>query len=144
MQHETDEFFADWELDEGDPFEDRNGPIYRRRHAQGHWQCGFRVAEKHCNGGGIAHGGMLMLFADNALFTIARDRLNSMGLTLSLHSDFTTPVGVGEVVLADGDVTHETGRMLFVRGRLYTDKATVMSFSGIIRRLRRPVTTDSE
>ncbi len=141
---EPDVYFADWEMDTGDPFEDRNGPFYRRRDEQGRWQCGFRVEEKHCNGGGIAHGGLLMLFADNALFAIARDRLDGMGLTLSLHSDFTTPVGVGEIVLADGEVTHETGRMLFVRGRLYTDKTTVMSFSGIIRRFSRPDKAKSE
>ncbi len=127
--------FEGWALDSGDPFEDNNGPIYHTRDTDGRYRCGFRVEPRHCNGAGIVHGGMLMLFADFALFAIARDRLQGMAVTVSMNSDFTAPAYPGDIVLADGEVIHESGRMLFVRGRIYTEASTLMGFTGIIRRV---------
>ena len=42
------------------------GPLYRRHGADGQLSLGFRVEERHTNGMGNAHGGMLMTFADMA------------------------------------------------------------------------------
>ena len=130
--------FAGWELDTGfDPFEDHNGPIYRKRDENGGYRCGFVAERRHCNGMQAVHGAMYLLLADYALFAIARDRMqDQFGVTVSLNADFTAAASEGDVVLASGEVIHETGKMLFVRGTIYTDKATVLGFSGIIRRVR--------
>ncbi|SRR5690606_40829477 len=134
----TEHPFAGWNTATNDPFEVHNGPIYWTRDENGKSRCGFVVERRHCNGMGAVHGGMLMLLADYALFSIARSRMKDQwGVTVSLNSDFTSAAREGDVLYADGDVIHETGKMLFVRGRIYTEAATVVGFSGIIRRIRR-------
>lgn len=130
--------FEGWKVaDPSDPFETHNGPIYWTRNEDGSTRCGFLVERRHCNGHDAVHGGMYMLLGDYALFSIARDRLRGPGVTVSMNTDFTSAAVEGDAVYADGDVMHETGKMLFVRGRMYTDRAVVCTFSGIIRRVRR-------
>lgn len=48
------------------PFADLVGPIYQKSDAAG-LVIGLRVEEKHCNGRGIAHGGVLATLADIAM-----------------------------------------------------------------------------
>src|SRR5258705_10495213 len=48
------------------PFLDALGPFYHRRDGRA-LILGVRIAEKHCNARGTAHGGLLMTLADIAL-----------------------------------------------------------------------------
>ncbi|HYW02689.1 MAG TPA: PaaI family thioesterase [Gammaproteobacteria bacterium] len=129
--------FVDWESSRGDPFEEHNGPLYRLGKGDAS-RCAFRAERKHCNGLGIVHGGMLMSFADFALFVIARPELDGgHGVTLSMTCDFTAPAGQGELIEASGEVVQSTPGMVFVRGTVYTGDRTLLAFSGVVRKQRR-------
>jgi len=128
-----------WPADE--PFEDMAGPFFYKRMDQGVVSA-FKVEPKHLNGGGAIHGGMLMTFADYALFTIGMDALGeASGVTVALNGDFTAAGPAEGLVFAAGEVVRETGSMVFVRGMLKSGDPlsgpTLLSFSGIVKKLRK-------
>ena len=130
--------FAGWHYWQGDPFENRSGPFFHRREADGSYVSAFRAEARHMNGAGFMHGGCLMTFADFALFAIATDALaGDSAVTLNLSGDFLGPVASGALVEARGEVTRGGGKTIFVRGLVTGDGAPALSFTGIIRRLSR-------
>lgn len=130
--------YKTWE--EGhDPFEDHVGPFYYREEADGSYRCAFVADARHVNGGGFMHGGMLMTFADYALFVIARPALipeNAHAVTVSFNGDFTSSAYPGDFVEATGEIVHQTKNMIFVRGTIFAADRTLMSFSGVIKKIR--------
>lgn len=130
--------FAGWYHWQTDPFESRAGPFYMRRGPDGGMVAAFRAEARHMNGGGAIHGGCLMSFADFALFAIANDALaGDEAVTMNLSGDFLGAVREGALVEARGEVTRGSGKTIFVRGMVTGDGEPALSFSGIIRRLRR-------
>lgn len=130
--------FAGWRYWNGDPFENRAGPFYMRREADGSVTSAFRTEDRHMNGAGSIHGGCLMTFADFALFSIATDALGTdMGVTMNLSADFLGGAGPSVLIEARGDVTRGEGKTIFARGLVTADGAPALSFTGIIRRLTK-------
>lgn len=130
--------FAGWRYWAHDAFEVQAGPFYYREQEDGSTVCAFRAEPRHMNGGGFMHGGCLMTFADYALFSIAtREMDGSWGVTVNLSGDFLGAVRVGQLVEARGEVTRGGGKTVFVRGMVTADGAPALSFTGIIRKLRR-------
>ena len=100
--------------------------------------CAFRAETKHMNGGGFMHGGCLLTFADYALFCIGGDALQGTGsVTASLHGDFIDSASVGEFIEGSGEVVRAGGSMVFIRGLITASGRTLMSFSGIVKKVRR-------
>lgn len=120
-----------------DPFEDHAGPYYFKKHDDGSITCAFEAKPYHCNGGGFLHGGSLMTFADYALFAIAGDVLDGPGVTVSFNSEFISAVGAGNFIEARGEVVRNTRSLIFVRGEIFCGDETLLSFSGIIKRITR-------
>ena len=133
-----DERLVGWETWEGhDPFEDYCGPMYFRNF-EGEYKCRLLLGPQHMNGQGNVHGGVLMTFADYALFFIPRKELEGIGaVTVSFNCDFMGPAGVGDMLEATGEVIHETGRLLFVRGLVKRGDDNLLNFSGLLRKVRR-------
>ena len=130
--------WAGWTVWGSDPFEHLAGPFYARRGEDGQMVCAFRAEAKHMNGGGFMHGGCLLTFADYALFCIGDQVLSGVGsVTASLHGDFIEGAGVGELIEARGEVVRAGGSMVFIRGLITTGDRTLMSFSGIVKKVRR-------
>ncbi|UTW56874.1 PaaI family thioesterase [Kordiimonas sp. SCSIO 12610] len=120
-----------------DPFEDLAGPFHLKPQEDGTHKCAFISDPKHANMGGMIHGGLLMTFADYALFAIARDCLGEAGgVTISFNSEFVSAGPIGALIEASGEIVKVTGSMVFVRGKIYTGEQTILSFSGIIKKLR--------
>ena len=73
-----------------EPFEDHAGPFFMKIDPNGGQHLSAFVCEKrHLNGGGFLHGGMLMSFADYALFVIAHDALETEhSVTVSCQTEF--------------------------------------------------------
>ena len=122
-----------------DPFEDQTGPFFMKLDPEtGKHLSAFLCEEQHMNGGGFMHGGMLMAFADFALFVIAHDELrDSHSVTLSCQTDFlagSTPIG--EVVYADGEVTRATRSLIFVRGQTYVGDTILSTFTAILKKTK--------
>ena len=127
-----------WSSWESDAFEQRAGPFYERIDEAGEAVSAFRAGHEHMNGGGFMHGGLLMTFADSALFTIARPAMEgSFGVTVNLSGDFLDSARVGEFVEARGDITRAARSIVFVRGLVTAEGRPVLSFTGIIKKVGR-------
>ncbi|MDC3402093.1 PaaI family thioesterase [Alphaproteobacteria bacterium] len=128
--------FNKWEGDE--PFEDHAGPFFMRAPTDGlPYLAGFNPEERHMNGGGMLHGGLLMAFADYSLFIIAKDIITQDHcVTVSCHTDFMRGAGPKAPVFAYGQVSRNTRSLIFIRGQVVTrDEGELASFTGIIKRL---------
>ena len=130
--------WAGWRLWSGsDAFEDLAGPFYTRDEPDGQVICAFRAEKKHMNGGGFMHGGCMLTFADFCLFAIGRDALkNSHAVTVSLNGEFAGPAYVGDLVECHGEIVRAGGSLVFVRGLISTGGRTMMSFSGVVKKVR--------
>lgn len=128
-----------WTAWEGtDPFENMAGPFHMKLDADtGNHLSAFECGPQHMNGGGNMHGGMLMVFADYALFVIAHDALRDVhSVTLTCQTDFLAGAApIGEIVYAEGEVTRNTRSLVFVRGRTFIGDKTLTTFNGIIKKL---------
>ncbi len=97
------------------PFVDLIGPLYERRDAKG-VTIGFQVTEKHRNGRGIVHGGMICTLADFAMgYTAARvcDPPRKV-VTTTLSVDFAGNALPGDWVEARVDLYRPGKRIAFV------------------------------
>lgn len=130
-------------LPDWDPFEDHVGPMYERyeryeRYDDGKVRCAMVLEARHCNTGGIAHGGLMMTFADYATFAIARQEIGGPGgATVSMNHDFCSPARAGQLLEAEADVVRESRSMVFMRGRLFVGDTTISIFSTVIRKARK-------
>ena len=120
-----------------DPFEDLVGPMFESEASTPKRSCAMRLEARHCNTARIAHGGLLMTFADYATFAIAREAIGpNGGVTVSMTNDFTAAARAGDLLEADVDITRETRSMVFVQGRLRVEDTVVMAFSAVVKKLR--------
>lgn len=134
--------FAGWRGWGGvDPYESHAGPFFYKQDEDGTMRCAFIAEHRHLNAGGIVHGGCLMSFADMALFAVAWAELGSFqGVTLSLNAEFTAPGQLGDRLEATGEVVRSGKSIIFVRGQIRRPTGeTCLSYSGIIRRLSKPI-----
>lgn len=134
----TEGAWAGWSYWVGpDPFEEISGPFYFREDAPGP-RAAFRAEQKHMNGGGFLHGGCLMTFADYCLFTFARAVLREdFAVTVTLNGEFVGSVQAGSLVEGTGEVVRAGGSLIFVRGRIAVGDEPVMTYSGVIKKVRR-------
>jgi acyl-coenzyme A thioesterase PaaI-like protein len=137
-QEITEGEWAGWKLWSSDPYELLSGPFYCRPDDDGRMVCAFRAEHKHMNGGGFMHGGCLLTFADYALFCIGADALADTGsVTASLSGEFLDGAEVGEFIEATGEVTRAGRSLVFIRGMVSTAGRPLLTFSGIVKKVRR-------
>jgi uncharacterized protein (TIGR00369 family) len=121
-----------------EPFEDHAGPFFMKIKQAGEQHLSAFLCEKrHLNGGGFLHGGMLMSFADYALFVIAHDALrDEHAVTVSCQTEFLKGAApIGDIVYAKGEVTRNTRSLVFLRGEIYTGEDTLATFTGILKKI---------
>ncbi|MDR3512202.1 MAG: PaaI family thioesterase [Caulobacteraceae bacterium] len=121
----------------GDPFEDLTGPFYMREEPDGTRRSAFRAETKHLNGSGNLHGGCLMTFADFSLFMIAHEALNGVeSVTVSLNGEFVGPAREGDLIESAGQVVRAGRSLVFIRGIISSGGEPMLSFSGVVKKLR--------
>lgn len=114
-----------------------NGPIYRAT-AEGDLRSGFYVLDRHCNGMGFLHGGMISAFSDGALAWGVWHRARRMSVTLKLTLSFLDIVRLGSWVEADPVVDAVDGEMVHAHALLRADGAhDVARADAVFRLLRR-------
>ena len=119
----------------GDGFIGVNGPIYGKWE-DGHLLLGIRIEARHCNPMGIAHGGMMMTFADMQLPIAARLQggLGDHFLpTIAMSCDFVGPSPLGSWVQGRADVLKITRNLVFVQAMVTADGAPVLRASGTFK-----------
>jgi acyl-coenzyme A thioesterase PaaI-like protein len=112
-----------------------NGPLYGKWDGT-HLRLGFRVEERHCNPGMIAHGGMLATFADMQLPFGARFQAGAdVGFlpTVNLTCDYLSPAPLGAWVEGQADVIRTTKNLLFVHGMATADGVPILRMNGIFK-----------
>lgn len=119
----------------GEHFLSLTGPLWGKRESN-KLVLGFRVEKRHCNVGGICHGGMLMTFADMQLGLGARfDSEEDFGFmpTVSMTADFLAPAPLGAWVEGRTDLLRATRNFLFVQCIVTSNGAPAVRSSGIMK-----------
>ena len=123
-------------------FAGRAGPFYWRK--DGAPGVGFFSKPHHANLGDAVHGGALLTLADMALFAICRDGLaGSHAVTVALNSEFLNPGPIGVFITADGEMVKAGKSILMARGMVRAGDASLLAFSGVLKRLSQPAPSDS-
>ena len=107
------------------------GPVFRKTDGD-RARFLFDAQEKHRNPRGVVHGGMLMTFMDNLLaHVVTRAVGDARKATMSLSCDFVAPARPGQRIEGSGEVTRVTRSMVFARGAITADGATVATGAGV-------------
>jgi uncharacterized protein (TIGR00369 family) len=110
------------------------GPLYRLPDAEegAVKRFAFVAADKHMNGAGTVHGGMLMSFLDTAMSRTSRIVSGAKSCsTVSLNCDFVGPGKFGDTIEARVRVTRRTRTMVFVSAELAAAGRTLAVATGL-------------
>ncbi|HEX4889697.1 MAG TPA: PaaI family thioesterase [Alphaproteobacteria bacterium] len=128
--------------DSPDPFEHIIGPFYERRESGGGVSYAFQVRQEHTNMAGIAHGGMLMSFAD---MVVAQAAFAANGsdhiVTLSMNVSFLAPARIGDLVECRPGLIRQTAEILFIDGDFRAGEEVILTVKSLWKTIRmRPKT----
>jgi len=121
------------------PFLDLVGPFFYRQDGDGlagGFSVGLRIAERHTNARGLAHGGLLMTLADIALgyrTAFSADPPASL-TTVNLSADFSGAAKLGDWVAAQVEIQHLGSRMAFANAYLTVNDKRIVRISGVFSR----------
>lgn len=128
--------WAGWATWPHDAFETHAGPFYSRVDENGRVVCRFVLEKRHLNGGGFAHGGCLLTFADYSVFAIAESVIGGHAVTVNLSGDFLGAGELGDMMESTGEVTRAGGRIIYVRGLITANARPCLSFTSVITRIK--------
>lgn len=86
-------------------FTTHNGPVYRAN-MRDDLRSGLHVLDRHCNGMGFLHGGMIAAFSDSALAWAVYATTQKRSLTIKLTLSFLDTVSEGDWLEARPVVDH--------------------------------------
>ena len=114
------------------PLVDLLGPFYARG-TGGNLVLGLRVAEKHTNARGVAHGGVLLTLADVALGYAAEGYADPPArlITISVSADFAGRAEPGDWVEARTDIQKVGGRLAFANAYLQVGERRIARTSAV-------------
>ncbi len=108
------------------------GPIWRLPADGETRRFALVVADKHMNGAGGVHGGLLMTFGDIAMSQSARAVSGAPACsTVSLTCDFVGPATLGEILEARVRVTRQTRTMVFLLADIVVGDRPVAVATGL-------------
>ena len=118
-----------------------NGPTYRAT-SEGDVRSGFYVLDRHCNGMGFLHGGMMSAFADSSLAWAVWNESRRFSVTLKLTLEFMDIVRKGAWVEACPEKPLVEDGIAYVSTPLITASGRrVANADGVFRLMnRRPKT----
>ncbi len=116
------------------PFGAHIGPIYECVEGEG-FRRGFFISEKHGNSAGVAHGGVLMAFADIVLARAVMARIKGGAVTVRMTCDFIAPAKLGVWVEGAARVTHATKSLVCVEGQLSVSDRPSLAVQGLFKPL---------
>jgi acyl-coenzyme A thioesterase 13 len=118
------------------PFLETIGPLFYRKEADGSFVVGLRIADKHINARGGAHGGVLMTLLDIALgYRAALTETPPAPLiTASLTADFIGGAKIGDWVEAHVEVQKVGGRLAFANAFLTVNGERITRGSAVFAR----------
>ncbi|MEM6662034.1 MAG: PaaI family thioesterase [Pseudomonadota bacterium] len=116
-----------------DPFENRAGPFWWGRKADGSRHFVLRAEDRHCNTHGILHGGLMMTMIDLTLVAIAKKEPSERFVTVSLNSEFVAAASTGDLIEAQGTLVRRTRSLAFVRGEVTSGDTVLLTASAVLK-----------
>lgn len=114
-----------------------NGPSYRAT-ASGDMRTGLWVLDRHCNGMGFLHGGMMSSFADSALAWAVWSATGKMSVTIRLTLEFMEIAREGEWIEAHPEVSSVDGDFVHVSANIVKEDGSLAArASAVFRTVRR-------
>ncbi len=110
------------------------GPIFQKT-VNGEVRRGLRLADKHTNRAGIAHGGLLLSLIDTALGHAVRQSGQGAAVTVHMTTDFIGPGRNGEWLEAAARVTRKTSSVTFAEAEIRVRHRIIMTASGIFQKI---------
>jgi uncharacterized protein (TIGR00369 family) len=123
-------------LKRGGPFLNSLGPLYAKGSGR-EMSIAIRVEQQHLNTRGVAHGGMLLTFADSALgiaIAVSQDPPQPM-VTVSLTADFADPAREGDWLEARVDIQKLGRKIAFASCHLWIGDRRILRASGVFARV---------
>ena len=114
------------------PFTNHNGPFYIKKDSD-RWTHGAFILDRHCNAANIAHGGMLMSFADGVLGHTVYSKTKRAGVTIKFNSEFLSAAREGEWLEGYGDVSYVRGDYVYCNTMLKVSTRNVLSVTSIFK-----------
>ena len=113
-------------------FNVHGGPVFVRKREDGTLHFILDIEDRHMNMGGVVHGGVLMSMADVTLGVTVFEKIGRKACaTINLDCNFLAAGKLGDRIQGTAEVVRETRDVVFVEGRLYTEKRTLMTAQGI-------------
>lgn len=121
-----------YERVEDEAFNSFVADMYAKKGDDGGLLFKFKPEQRHLNGGGVVHGGMLMTFADLVLGHAVWDATDMAPCTtMSMNCDFVAAGKLGEWIEGSAKITRKTRSVVFVQGELTSGGKTVLAATGI-------------
>ncbi|HZG44740.1 MAG TPA: PaaI family thioesterase [Allosphingosinicella sp.] len=139
IRHEADPDhpgWLTWDVSGPQRFNNAIGKLLVRRGEDGRGWCRMFPEQAHSNLGDKVHGGALMTFIDMALYAggaMAGANV-AQAVTLDCSVQFLSPGELGEPLDAELELLSETGRLVFVRGRVVQGGRLVATYSACLRK----------
>lgn len=120
------------------PFWELTGPFYEKDGEDGSRYIGVRVAEKHGNMRGIAHGGLIATLADIALgYNISCALGWEVPIaTVNLTTDYAGAAQVGDWLEARVDIQRLGRSVMFANTYIYVGDKRIARASGVFSAVR--------
>jgi len=126
-----------WKLLNTEGFISTIGPLWSRQIDET-WEYGLHVEAHHENPLGIAHGGMLMTFMDQAISMIAWSAAGRKPCaTVQLDTHFLSPAKAGDFIVARAEVSRKSMSLIFMRGVLHVAEREIMTAQGMMKIIHR-------
>ncbi|MDE2356662.1 MAG: PaaI family thioesterase [Alphaproteobacteria bacterium] len=117
-------------------FSQHNGPYYAKLTEEGAEQAFFAL-DRHCNGLGLIHGGMLSAFLDGLLAAAAARASGATPVTLHLSVDYLDMGKAGAWVTGEARVVRLTREIAFVEGAARMHARDLARASGVFKLMKR-------
>lgn len=119
-------------------FSTHNGPYFYRPGDGEMAEQAFFALDRHTNGMGFVHGGMLSAFMDGVLAGAVWRGTGKVGVTIHLSIDYLHMARKGEWVMGEAKVTRATNDIAFAEGRAFVGSHDVVRCSGVFKLMKRP------
>jgi len=114
------------------PYTNHNGPFYINTSADP-WLHGVYIIERHCNAAQMAHGGMLMSFADGILGHAVYKKTQRGGVTIKFNAEFLSAVRLGEWMEGYAVVNSVKDNFVYCEAILSVSTRRVLSVTSIFK-----------
>ncbi len=98
---------------------------------------GFFALQRHCNGLGIVHGGMLASFVDGMLGHAVSIDAKSAAVTIHLSLDYLSMARVGEWVQGEARVNRRARDVAFAEARAFVGAKDVVRATAVFKLMDR-------